>query len=872
MTQVSVLMVAEKPSLAEAISKLLAPGGHYDTIRAVTPVHSWKGTFKGQPALFKFTSVTGHVYNIDFVQEYNSWDIDPHRLFEAPTKKQEANPKMHLCRHLQSESKGVDYLVLWLDCDREGENICFEVMENCVPKMKQPTNAGKMSHVFRAKFSAITATDLRKAMDNLIKPNENEARAVDARQELDLKVGVAFTRFQTRFFQGKYGNLDSAVISYGPCQTPTLSFCVQRHDLIQRFTPETFWTLAVTIKKEDIPIKLTWERGRLFDKHVTTMLLNDLQDELKRGAKVLQVSSEKKSKSRPHALNTVELLKHGSSYLGISPSECMSIAERLYTQGYISYPRTETSSYPESFDLDEVLREQRNHPLWGDHCRELLQQGYDRPTGGKDVGDHPPITPTRMADEAELGGNTWRLYDYISRTFIGSLSPNLKYIKTKVLIAIGKEKFECSGVQVTSAGFASVMHWMSKANEYLPSFAQGETVEVIESKLGDGQTSPPDYLTESELIELMVSLGIQTLQKANVEPSSYIKPQQEKNGIGTDASIPTHINNICQRNYVQVQGSSRKLVPTNLGIVLIHGYQKIDPELSLPTMRSDIEQQLNLIALGKAPHVQVLQYFLEMFQRKFGYFVKRIEGMDELFEATFSPLASTGKVLSKCGKCKRYMKYIALKPNRLHCKTCDETYSLPLNGNIKLYKELRCPLDDFELVLFSTGSKGIGYPICPYCYNNPPFEDMKKHMGCNHCPHPSCKHSMVKNAVGPCPESERDVDPCPGRLVLDATSAPRWKLSCNECNVVSSFIDTIKLVTLLDDICDCGSAILKIEFRENTNKPPVEGCVSCDDEAEALLETRFANRTVRNRGRRGRGRGRRGRGRGKLNRLYADMR
>ncbi|KAH8552837.1 DNA topoisomerase [Umbelopsis sp. PMI_123] len=851
MSAVTVLMVAEKPSLAEAISKLLSPGGHYDTVRAVTPVHSWKGTFKGQPALFKFTSVTGHVYNIDFTQEFNSWEIDPLRLFSAPTKKLEANPKMHLCRHLQSESKGVDYLVLWLDCDREGENICFEVIENCVPKMKQATNQGKMSHVYRARFSAITASDLRKAMDNLVKPNENEARAVDARQELDLKVGVAFTRFQTRFFQGKYGNLDSAVISYGPCQTPTLTFCVQRHDLIQRFTPETFWTLAVTVTKSNAPIKLTWERGRLFDKHVTTMLLNTLQKDSEKGAKVIQVSSEKKSKSRPHALNTVELLKHGSSYLGISPTECMSIAERLYTQGYISYPRTETSSYPPSFDLNEVLEEQRRHPLWGDICAELLRNGYDRPTGGKDVGDHPPITPTRMADEAELGGNTWRLYDYICRTFIGSLSPNLKYIKTKALLAIGKEKFECSGVQVTSPGFASVMHWMSKANEYLPEFTEGEVVPVTDTKLADGQTSPPDYLTEAELIELM-----------------------EKNGIGTDASIPTHINNICQRNYVQVQGTSRKLVPTNLGIVLIHGYQKIDPELSLPTMRSDIEQQLSLIALGKAPHVEVLKYFLDMFERKFGYFVKRIEGMDELFEATFSPLASTGKVMSKCGKCKRYMKYIALKPNRLHCKTCDETYSLPLNGNIKLYKELRCPLDDFELVLFSTGSKGIGYPICPYCYNNPPFENVKKHTGCNHCPHPSCKHSMVKNAVGPCPESEREVDPCPGRLILDATSAPRWKLSCNECNVVSSFIDTVKHVTLLDDDCDCGCTILKVEFRENANKPPAEGCVSCDDEVEALLETRFANRTVKRKfGRgRGRGKGRRGRGRGKLNRLYADMR
>jgi DNA topoisomerase-3 len=80
-------------------------------------------------------------------------------------------------------------------------------------------------------------------------------------------------------------------------------------------------------------------------------------------------------------------------------------------------------------------------------------------------------------------------------------------------------------------------------------------------------------------------------------------------------------------------------------------------------------------------------------------------------------------------------------------------------------------------------------------------------------------------------------------------------------------------VTLSDDVCDCGSAILKIEFRENTNKPSVEGCISCDDEVEALLETRFANRTVKRRGGRGRGRGKgRGRGRGKLNRLYEDMR
>lgn len=175
-------------------------------------------------------------------------------------------------------------------------------------------------------------------------------------------------------------------------------------------------------------------------------------------------------------------------------------------------------------------------------------------------------------------------------------------------------------------------------------------------------------------------------------------------------------------------------------------------------------------------------------------------------EVSFSPLAATGKPLSRCGKCHRFMKYIQVtsphawslnftcwghwietpfpllnldwnvvvkraflkqktqwrfsmgnkptssptgvywkfwilltlqlfrrlifyfqaKPSRLHCSHCDDTYSLPQNGTIKLYKELRCPLDDFELVLWLSGSRGKSYPLCPYCYNHPPFRDMKK--------------------------------------------------------------------------------------------------------------------------------------------------
>lgn len=84
-----------------------------------------------------------------------------------------------------------------------------------------PVNETK-ERIYRARFSSVTEKDILKAMDNLVEPNRHEALAVEARQEIDLKVGVAFTRFQTSYFQGKYGNLDSRVISL--VLSPLLAF------------------------------------------------------------------------------------------------------------------------------------------------------------------------------------------------------------------------------------------------------------------------------------------------------------------------------------------------------------------------------------------------------------------------------------------------------------------------------------------------------------------------------------------------------------------------------------------------------------------------------------------------------------------------
>jgi DNA topoisomerase-3 len=687
--------------------------------------------------------------SLDFQGRYNNWEaVDPGELFQAPATKKEANPNLHIDKFLQQEGRNADYLVLWLDCDKEGENICFEVINAVQPGIKAHPYGEQT--IFRARFSSITDRDIQQAMMQLGTPNKNESLSVDARQELDLRVGCAFTRFQTKFFQGKYGDLDSSVISYGPCQTPTLGFCVDRHDKIQSFNPEPYWQLQVKVLCDGQSVQLEWERGRLFDKEVIQVFFEQVKQV--KAARVLSVQQKTKTKSRPLPLNTVEMLRVASSGLNIGPQHAMQIAERLYTQGYISYPRTETTHFAENFDIKGTLKEHLRHPSWGQMVSSLLSGTMEKPRKGHDAGDHPPITPTRCATESEIGGgDAWRLYQYIAQHFIATVCPDCSYVQTTAQFDINREHFSCSGKTVTDPGYTSMMTWQSASDtERMPPVTKGQTYEVSDVKIVEKQTLPPSFLTESELISLM-----------------------EKHGIGTDASIPVHINNICERNYVQV-GSGRQLIPTSLGIVLVHGYQKIDADLVLPTMRSAVEQQLNLIAMGKANYDAVLSHALNIFSQKYEYFVQHVGSMDELFEVSFSKLADTGRPMSRCGLCNHYMKFVQAKPTRLFCQHCDKVYSLPQNGAIKLYKGLKCPLDDFELVLWSTGTKGKSMPVCPYCYNHPPFRGTKKGMTCGECSHPTCPHALNQNKVCACLECDD------GFLLLDATSGPKWKMACNK--------------------------------------------------------------------------------------------
>ncbi|VDN11736.1 unnamed protein product [Dibothriocephalus latus] len=386
---------------------------------------------------------------------------------------------------------------------------------------------------------------------------------------------------------------------------------------------------------------------------------------------VINLTKKVKVKQRPQGLNTVELLRIASASLGIGPHSTMATAERLYTSGFINYPRTESTAYPPSLDLKALLRPhassphsylhffeptihsmlghfepsqtlylffKANHPKWGSIVSELLKTGYSQPRAGHNAGDHPPIAPMRLA--LDLSGDAARIYDYVAQHFIATVSdasliaqlplfalmPDCRYEVTTVLISIGDEKFTASCSRVLEPGFTKILTWQAVEDTQLPDniLRAGATFSLADKpSLIEGQTGPPGYLTEAELITAM-----------------------EKHGIGTDASIPVHIENICERAYVELQ-PGRKLKPTPLGIVLVHGYHSIDPELVLPHMRRAVEEQLNHIASGNANFRDVLQFVLAIFSAKFRFFVEHISFMDQLFEVSFSSLADCGKPLSR---------------------------------------------------------------------------------------------------------------------------------------------------------------------------------------------------------------------------------
>lgn len=325
------------------------------------------------------------------------------------------------------------------------------------------------------------------------------------------------------------------MLSYGPCQTPTLGFCVKRHLDIETFKPEPYWLLDLGIFKRGRIFKAQSGAGRSCNQQKIRKLVTTVFESSETAtAVVTSVKSKQKKQGRPVPLNTVSsLLKACSKALGIGPHFAMQTAERLYLCGYLSYPRTESTAYPESFDIRGALQLQAPDSRWGAYVNGLLRSNPNpQAQRGVDMGDHPPITPCRAAAPHEITGDMSRVYELVTRHFIASVSKDALWNNTSVTVDVGalgqKGTFTLRGKEIISPGFLEVLLYKEygdekdelaeysiedevKEVENLPEFKEGEIFALSgqkgasQSKVATASTGP------RAILGMKVGLSIQAI-------------------------------------------------------------------------------------------------------------------------------------------------------------------------------------------------------------------------------------------------------------------------------------------------------------------------------------------------------------------------
>lgn len=819
--------------MAREIATILS-GGNQRTIRShsiYNPVFEFN--FEGKTMIC--TSVSGHLMESDFPPQAAGWASFPIiDLFTLGTVKRVRSDLSEIQKNLRELGRRATTLALWMDCDREGENICFEVID-VVQKEHSSIS------ICRAHFSALTKRDILGAMRNLKAPNRALSEAVEARQELDLRLGAVFTRFQTLKFCSQFKNFPK-VLSFGPCQFPTLGFLVQRGWEQKGFVPEDYFTL--TLQHGDTSFNSV--RGPIYDKIAAAVVLQQMFDEARTRpeAEVVEVMKRPNRRRPPFPLSTVMLQKLCTAHLRISSDQCMTWAESLYQEGYISYPRTETDSF--SFtdnELLDIVGSQRRNPEVSGFVEAMLadpNRKFRRPlNGGHDDKAHPPIYPTKPMPAANDGRA--KLYNLIVRHFLACTSPDAVASTTSVAVVYGGEKFTTSGTTIDEKGWMEVYIYERWKSTTLPTYKQGERFRPTHADLEQHRTSPPPNLTEADLITLM-----------------------DKHGIGTDATISHHIKTVVEREYVKREGSS--LVPTHVGNALASAYE-VNGLVSLlqPQMRAQMELAMADIAAGKATRRDVVDAAVRLYREIFQKMLSLTDAMNRVLHLHLDPVYQTAveevgtsrahisaSGLVECGTCgnpMNLMEHVQKERNPwfVRCDTCQKEYRVPNGRHNRIERSgHRCVICKFGVLEITNIDKGTSHTVCPYCFTSPPpgaeMESLAE-FRCFHCGAdcPLAKgHETV--TITNCMSCKKN-----GLRIRSNNSG--FFLACRGfpvCNFTIKLPPAERVSLAYDARCpSCSAIMLKFDFGGSPAVPGVqEGekvCVFCDARMKEHIRTKGNN-------------------------------
>jgi DNA topoisomerase-1 len=469
---------------------------------------------------------------------------------------------------------------------------------------------------------------------------------------------------------------------------------VDREKEREVFVPAPYWEIYVDLVKNGENFKVRHKKTRFWEKEEADRVFGVIGDE----ALVSSLETSTKEDKTPMPFNTTEFIRAANS-IGFTPANAMRIAESLYTNGYISYPRTDNTVYPSTIDLREQI-EMFSKGHFSEYAKKLLAKKELKPTKGKkETTDHPPIFPASVAKKSQLKEDEWKVYELVVRRFFATFAENAEWETMKVSFDINEEEFRANGSRLVKPGWRWYYPYNAPEDRLFPALEEGEILPVNDKEMLDKETNPPGRYGQGRLIKMMEDMAL-----------------------GTKATRHEIISKLYSRAYVH----GNPLQPTQTAYAVVEGLENYAPTITRPDMTSTLEEDMDRIAEGNISEEKVLQQSRGMLKDVF----KELEENREKISESLREGLRKDKIIGKCPDCgcdlivrrsRRGSRFIGCEGYP------DCTFSLPLpkSGHI-LVTDKTCDKHSLYHIKVKGQKKRAWDLGCPYCNYLEWKEEQKK--------------------------------------------------------------------------------------------------------------------------------------------------
>lgn len=553
------LVIAEKPSVAQSIAKVIGATTKHD------------GYLEGSGYLVSWC--VGHLVELAEPEEYDGkyekWrkedlpimpgkdGIDWRYQVSMATKKQ-----FNILKELMKR-EDVDCTTNACDAGREGELI-FRLVYDKVG-CKKPI---KRLWISSMEDEAITDgfAHLKDGADY-----EKLYEAALCRERADWIVGIN----ATRLFSTLYGQ----TLNVGRVMTPTLALAVEREAAIHSFKPESFYTVILNCNG------VILSSDRIGDKEKAEALADECN--LIGEVLIIDASKREKQEKAPALFDLTNLQREANRRLGYTAQQTLDYTQSLYEKKLVSYPRTDSRFLTEDMEgsLPGLIAKVEKIAK----CEATAEKNFKAVINGKKVSDHHAIIPTASVDKAnleELPSGEREVLKLIATRLLEAVSAPCRYMETVIDADCNGHQFKAKGKQVIDEGWKAIAPSKKSDKdedndqEISAGINAGEKLKINSKECKEGKTSAPKSFTEDTLLSAMEKAG-----------SDEIPDDAERKGLGTPATRAGIIEKLVRIGFIERRGDKKTkyLVPTHKGEALI----TIVPEaIQSASLTADWEQRL----------------------------------------------------------------------------------------------------------------------------------------------------------------------------------------------------------------------------------------------------------------------------------------